>query len=71
MLDDFRQQAEDSFVDEKPEGTTSSPMLSIPTKVRFLGMAPVQTFILAILLLVASCLLSVFCLLITGKVVPF
>jgi len=71
MLDDFRQHAEDSLLCQKPEGTPSTPVLSIPTKVRFLGMSPRQTFILALLLLSASCLLSTFCLLITGKVVPF
>ncbi len=69
MLDDFRQQAEESFTEEEPERPASSS-LSIPSNVRFLGMSAVQTFIVAILLLVASCLLSIFCLLVTGKVVP-
>jgi hypothetical protein len=69
MLDDFRQQAEESFLEEETP-PPSSPSFSIPTKIRLFGMSPAQTFIVAVLLLVASCLLSAFCLLVTGRVVP-
>jgi hypothetical protein len=39
---------------------------------KFLGMTPSQTFIIAALLLLITCLLSTFCLVATGKVaLPF
>jgi hypothetical protein len=68
MLDDFREQAS-QFIDEEP---ASKQAASTPTpyRTKFLGMTPVQTFIVAIMLLVITCLLSAFCLLVTGRIVP-
>jgi hypothetical protein len=66
MLDDFRQQAEDSFLDE-PEALPTRPAL--PAR-RFLGMTPVQTFIVVLILFFLTCLLSTSCLLATGRVMP-
>jgi hypothetical protein len=70
MLDDFREQASASpfFEEEQPEGQKTRQ----PEGPYFLGMRPAQRFILALLLLVMTCLLGAFCLLATGRVVlPF
>ncbi len=66
MLDDFRQQAEDSFLDE-PETDSGS---RVAPQRRFLGMTPIQTFIIALILFILTCLLSTACLLVSGRVVP-
>jgi hypothetical protein len=65
MLDDLRQQAEDSFLDEPEQAAQAAP-----SQPRFLGMTPAQTFILSFILLILACLLSASCLLVTGRVVP-
>jgi hypothetical protein len=66
MLDDFREQADASMYDE--EETTTFEMQTV-TKREFLGMTPAQRFIIALMLLFLVVLISVFCLLVTGKVV--
>jgi len=64
MLDDLRQQANASFEEEDDSfRPTSRP------PARFLGMTPFQTFVIALLLLVMTCLLSTAFLLTTGRVV--
>jgi hypothetical protein len=61
----LRQQASTAFDDE----TEVYP--ARPTRpFRILGMTPVQTYIIALMLLLITCLLSTFCLLVTGRVVP-
>lgn len=68
MLNDLRQQAEPSFAEEETPPFGNLP----PQKPKFLGMTPFQRFIVALLLLMAACILSSFCLLVTEKVVlPF
>ena len=70
MFDDLREQADtSSFFDEEetplPEVTSLGPKY-------FLGMTPVQRFVVALLILMATCILSAFCLLVTEKIVlPF
>lgn len=66
MLDDFRSQADSPFFDEdaKPEEID----YTIETRREFLGMSPFQRFVVAIMLLLITLLLSSFCLLVTGKV---
>ena len=66
MLDDFRHQADSSLFDE--EETPSFDELPSVTKREFLGLSPVQRFVIALLLLFLVVLLSSFCLLVTGKV---
>jgi hypothetical protein len=66
MLDDLRQQANDFIETEEPPALPPTP--SRPT--RILGMTPFQTFVVALMLLVLTCLLSAACLLVTGRVVP-
>jgi hypothetical protein len=67
MLDDLRQQAASTGFEEDE---FSKPAYQRPT--RFLGMTPVQTFIIAFLMLIITCILSAAFLLVTGRVVlPF
>jgi hypothetical protein len=70
-IEELRQQASESAEEEEVDLSSASSS-RLPTKVRYLGMTPFQTCIVATLLLVITCLLSTFCLLATGKVVlPF
>lgn len=64
MIEDLRQQASESFESDAPAASASRP------PARFLGMTPVQTFVISLLLLILTCLLSATCLLVTGRVVP-
>ena len=67
MLDDFRQQANTSeFLDD--EEASQFEETEKPRK--FLGMTPAQRFVIALMLLMITCLLSTFCLLVTEKVIP-
>ncbi len=66
MLDDFREQADASLFDE--DETPNFGDLPPVTKHEFMGMSPAQRFIIALMLLFLVVLLSVFCLLVTGKV---
>lgn len=71
-IEELRQQASESALEEEEVISTSSSSSRLPAKMRFLGMTPFQTCIVAALLLLITCLLSTFCLLATGKVVlPF
>jgi hypothetical protein len=66
MLDDLRQQANEFIETEEPPSVP--PSTSPPP--RILGMTPLQTFVVALLLLLITCLLSAACLMVTGRVVP-
>ena len=73
MFEEFREQAEDSFLDEDDfEEEEQSGLGAATTKVRttFLNMTPAQRFIILMLMLIVVCLASSLCLLVTGKVVP-
>ena len=68
MLDDLRNDAS-SFYDEEEYQELAEPQE--PPRY-FLGMTPLQRFIIALLLLFATCIMSMFCLLVTERVVlPF
>lgn len=64
MIEDLRQQASESFESDTPTVSTARP------PARFLGMTPFQSFVIALLLLILTCLLSATCLLVTGRIVP-
>ncbi len=72
MLDDLREQAGDMdfFADDEEsydynEIPTASPTL-------FMGMTPVQRFIIAVLVMFMTCIMGTFCLLVTEKIaLPF
>lgn len=72
MFDDFRQQAEESEI-EQPivEETTISRRTSRSTAPRhFLGMTALQRFIIALMLLMMVCISGSFFLLVIGSVAP-
>jgi len=62
-LDDIRNQFDDDF-DFSEEEVWGDP----EPKPEFLGMTPGQRFVLALLLFLATTILSAFCLLVAGKV---
>lgn len=71
MLDDLREQSDDAvFLDDDDligyEDDSSSGLAM------FLGMTAMQRFIIAVMLLMMTCILSTFCLLVTERVyLPF
>ena len=67
MLDDFREQAEADPYEEEEEVQSYDYMEEERT--HFLGMTPFQRFVIAVMLLLATCILSTFCLLVTEKVI--
>ena len=67
MLDDFRSQADTPFFDEETQPDYEN--YETQTRREFLGMTPVQRFVIAFMLLLITLLLSAFCLLVTGKVI--
>ena len=66
MLDDLRNDASSYYDDDFQE--LSKPLESPK---RFLGMTPFQRFVIALLLLFVTCILSAFCLLVTERVVLY
>jgi hypothetical protein len=74
MFDEFRQEAdefsfEDAF-DAEDEQDISAKDIYIPKKRQFLGMTPAQRFVIAVLLLMMTCILSSFFLLVTERITP-
>ena len=71
MLDDFRQQANASFLEEPEleEKVPEAPAKSDSGK-KFLGLTPVQRLFVALMLLTLTCLIGSLLLLVTEKVVP-
>jgi hypothetical protein len=70
MFDDLRQQADDSAFEEEEEPQDSYTLVEKkPRSERsFLGMTPPQRFVIAVMLLMMTCVLSAFCLLVTEKI---
>jgi len=70
MLDDFREQAgSEAFIEEELPAVEERPRR--PAR-RFLGMTPQQRFVISLMLLMITCILSSFCLLVTEKIyLPF
>ena len=66
MLDDLRQQAGELIDQEE----LPPPPIAPRPPIRIFGMTPFQAFIVAMMLLIITTLLSTFCLLVTGRVVP-
>ena len=68
MLEDFRDDSD--FVEENDPGSESQGSAgAASTQTRFLGMTPIQRFVIAIMILLSVCILGLFFLLITGNVV--
>lgn len=68
MLDDFREQADVAPFEDDEEEIPSYDYLQ-EEQTHFLGMTPFQRFVVAVLLLFATCILSTFCLLVTERVI--
>lgn len=70
-FDEFREAG--AFIDDDEDTSESSPTnyraSSSPTNI-LNAITPVQRFILAILILVMTCLLGSFCLIASGRIVP-
>jgi hypothetical protein len=67
MLDDFLRENETStFLDEVAE--TSNLELTPEPETGFLGMTPIQRFILAFMFFLMVLIIGAFCLLITGSI---
>jgi hypothetical protein len=64
MLDQFREEADTSLAFEDVEADP----YAAPRKRPFLGMTPLQRFVIALMLLVIACVLSSFCLVVTEKI---
>jgi len=65
MFDDLRQQADSSMMFEDEN---NNALEMEPRRRPFLGMTPVQRFVIALMMLVIVCILSSFCLIVSGKV---
>jgi hypothetical protein len=67
MLDEFREQANAGtfFEEEEPEEETKLP----PVKRKFLGMTAAQRFLIAMMLLVMTCIMGALFLVVTGRVI--
>ena len=69
MFEDFRKQIEDSSFPNEDQAK-APPVEIINEERNFLGMTPVQLFIVAIMLLMMTIILGVLFLLVTGKIAP-
>jgi hypothetical protein len=69
MFEDFRKQAEEATFSDKDQEEELSVEISHNEEGRFLGMNPVQRFIVALMLLFMIVILGVLFLLVTSKIV--
>jgi hypothetical protein len=71
MFDDLRKQADDSdgFDDELENDFDSINAYSYRPR-HFLGMTPVQRFVIALMLFLIVIITSAFCLFVTEKIIP-
>ncbi len=72
MFDDLREQADSPFADDEPYyDFEEDEELVLPPRQpeeRILGMTAAQRLVIAAMVLMMTCLLSVFCLMIAGKI---
>ena len=69
MLDDLRESADQESNLEEEEASASSYFRQRYTSERpFLGMTPGQRLVIAIMLMMLTCILGTFCLIITEKI---
>ena len=73
MFDDLRKQAGEGEIEEPEEEQDAYEFKEKPRSAseNFLGMTPFQRFVLALMLLMMVCIISVLGLLVTGKIYPF
>jgi len=70
MLDDFRQQAEDSNYEEQEAPPAPARVERVDPPQYFLGMTPAQRFIISVELLFTICLVGALVLLVLERIVP-
>jgi hypothetical protein len=75
MFEEFRSEAGDYSFDDEPEQASEQDVYALkeidaPSKGKFLGMTPVQRFIVAFMFLLMTCILSSFLLLVTERIAP-
>ena len=72
MLDNLRDDASSSFYKEDTNPPEEELNAAVPprrrTSGKFLGMTPVQRFIIATMLMITVCVLGTMCLLLTNKI---
>ena len=70
MLDDLRERASDSdyFSEEEPAFEYKDEESPSQSKQLFLGMTPVQRFVIAVMVLMMVCMMGTFFLLVTEKI---
>jgi hypothetical protein len=67
MLEEFREQANTAtFFEEEEEPEEEAKR--IPIKRKFLGMTALQRFLIALMLLLMTCIMGAFFLVVTGRV---
>jgi hypothetical protein len=71
MFEDFRKQSDqgEMFEDQLDDGADSGIVVS-ERRAQLLGMSAPQRFVIAFMLLMMTCILGTFCLLVTEKIVP-
>ncbi len=67
MFDDLRQQADDTSFEEEQDAYSYKDQVRKPKR-SFLGMTPLQRFVVAMMLLLMTCMLSTLLLLVTEKI---
>lgn len=70
MFDDFRQATDETSFEEQPEETEEVGMAISQPQQRFLGMTAAQRLVIAVMLLLMTCVLGAFCLLVTERIAP-
>lgn len=71
MFDDFRQTSDETSFEDQPEETGDDLGFTFTETPRhFLGMTAPQRMVIAVLLLLMTCVLGSFCLLVTGRIFP-
>lgn len=75
MFDEFRSEVGDYSFEEGREPDSDQDIYSFkekaaPQKRYFLGMTPVQRFVVAVMLLIMTCILSSFFLLVSERIAP-
>ncbi len=71
MLDDLRNTAASSYEESIPPEMEPQNENRKRRNGAFLGMSPVQRFVVVLMLFILTCILGTLCLLLSGKVVPF
>lgn len=70
MFEDFRKQSDEGTFEEQMDAELDSGLVVSQRRTNFLGMTAPQRFVIALMLLMMTCILGTFCLLVTEKIVP-